>query len=335
MPFCPRCITFLTALFLSFLSTNSFAVDLFDMLKGMADADRQQNYQGIFIIRKSDDLSTLRVTHGMDDNDVWESLETLDGESRKVVRHNNRVVSVYPERELVTIRHADKKQSLHPRLPDNIDQLDLFYSINRLDDSRIANHQAIVLDLLPKDQYRYGYRYWVDKNTGMLLRCDLVSDNNTIIEQMMFTSLDYLATAPVQAFDLQQFGQYKQQILDEPEIEVQQNADMIWTVNRVPKGFVLTKSSMRYSQPAIAHNNNLLEKVPPDLLHMVYSDGLASVSVFIEKKQEGAKHLDGALTMGAVNAFGNAIGDYFATVVGVVPVKTVQSMAQSLVKIER
>lgn len=332
---CIRCYTVFAAFFLSFLSTNSSAADLFDMLKGMADADRKQNYQGTFIIRKFDDLSTLRVTHGMDNNDVWESLETLDGEPRKVVRHNNRVVSVYPERELVTIRHTEKRQSLHPQLPQNIDQLDLFYSINRLDDNRIANHQAIVLDLLPKDQYRYGYRYWVDKNTGMLLRCDLISENNTIIEQMMFTSLDYLATAPAQAFNLQQFEQYQQQILDEPEIEVQQKADMIWTVNRVPKGFVLTQSSMRYSQPALAHNNNLREKVPPDLLHMVYSDGLASVSVFIEKKQQGAKHLDGALSMGAVNAFGNAIGDHYATVVGVVPEKTVQSMAQSLVKIER
>jgi len=328
----PRFSTVCVALCLYSISPSSFAVDLFDMLKGMSDADQKQNYQGTFILRKSDELSALHVIHGVDDNGDWESLESLDGEPRKIVRHNNRVVSVYPERELVTIRHTDTTQSLHPRLPDNIDQLDPFYSMTRLDDDRIANHPALVVDLLPKDQYRYGYRYWVDKDTGMLLRCDLISENNTAVEQMMFTSLNYLATAPVQAFQLQQFEHYKQQLLDEPEIDVQQETEAVWKVNQLPKGFVLTKSNMRYSQLALARKNDSMDKIPPDLLHMVYSDGLASVSVFIEKNEGEAKHIQGALSMGAVNAFGNAIGDYFATVVGVVPEKTVQSMAQSLVK---
>ncbi len=144
------------------LTGNSFATDLFDMLKRMSDADRNQNYQGTFILRKSDNLSTLRVTHGVDDNGVWESIEALNGEPKKVLRHNNRVVSVFPDRELVTIRHTDENRSLHPQLPKNIDQLELFYSINRLSDDRIANKLTLVVDLLPKDQYRYGYRYWVE-----------------------------------------------------------------------------------------------------------------------------------------------------------------------------
>ena len=179
------------ALFLSLLSANSFAADLFDMLKRMSDADQNQNYQGTFILRKSDKLSALQVTHGVDDKGVWESLEALDGEPRKVLRHNNRVISIFPDRKIITIRHSDKKQPLHPQLPDNIELLEQFYAMNRLDDDRIANHSSLVVDLLPKDKFRYGYRYWVDKDTGMLLRCDLVDEDNLVVEQMMFTSLDY------------------------------------------------------------------------------------------------------------------------------------------------
>jgi sigma-E factor negative regulatory protein RseB len=99
-----------TALFLYLLSTNSFAADLFDMLKRMSDADQNQNYKGTFILRKADKLSALHVTHGVDDKGVWESLEALDGEPRKVIRHNNRVISIFPDREIITIRHSDKKQ---------------------------------------------------------------------------------------------------------------------------------------------------------------------------------------------------------------------------------
>ena len=306
------------------------------MLKRMSDADQNQNYQGTFILRKSDDLSTLRVTHGVNDSGVWESLETLNGEPRKVIRHNNRVISIFPDRELLTIRHTEKKQSLHPQLPDNIEQLELFYSMTRFDDDRIANHPVLVVELLPKDQYRYGYKYWVDKNSGMLLRCDLVTENadkeKMVVEQMMFTSLDYLTETPAQTFELQQFERFKQELLDEPEIDVQHSSEIVWKVNRLPEGFMLTQSTMRYSQAAAIHNNSAENKTA-DLLHLVYSDRLASVSVFIENRQKQDEHLQGASSMGAVNAFGNPVGDYFITVVGEVPVKTVQLMAQSTVKL--
>ena len=322
------------AFFLFLISTNSFAGDMFEMLQRMSEADQKQNYQGTFILRKSDNLATLQVTHGSDENGVWESLEALNGEPRKVVRHNNKVVSVYPKLELVTVRLNVKDQSLHQQLPENINQLELFYSIRQLPDDRIATHQTLVVDLIPNDKLRYGYRYWVDKNTGMLLRCDLVAEDNTVVEQMMFTSLDYLAQAPAPSFDLKQFQHYRQQLLEEPEIDVKNETPLQWVINTLPKGFMLRQSTMRYSQTSAAASAADQNSGQPDLLHLVYSDGLASVSVFIEKNQGSEKHLQGSSSMGAVNAFGNPVGDYFVTVVGEVPVKTVQAMALSTVKIK-
>jgi len=327
-------------LFFFFFSTSATAGDLFDMLQRMAGADQEQSYQGIFILRKSDSLSTLKVTHGNDEDGVWESLEALNGEPRKVVRRNNRVVSVFPGRKLVTIRHNADKKPLHPQLPENIEQLEQFYSIQRLADDRIANHQTLVVDLLPNDKLRYGYRYWVDKSTGMLLRCDLVDEDDSVVEQMMFTSLEYLPQAPASAFDLQQYEHYQQQLLDEPVADVSNSAPLQWVINTLPKGFMLTQSTMRYTQSSLLANVESTKQsgqasAQPDLLHMVYSDGLASVSVFIEKKQGNEVHLQGAATMGAVNAFGNSVDDYFVTVVGEVPEKTVRSMAQSAVRVEQ
>jgi len=321
------------ALFFLSISSNSFAGHLFNVLQRMSDADQAQNYQGTFILRKSDDLSTLRVTHGSDEKGIWESLEALNGEPRKVVRRNNKVVSVFPDRELVTIRTNARKQPLHWQLPENIKQLENSYSIKQLADDRIANHPTLVLDLVPNDKLRYGYRYWVDKNTGMLLRCDLVSEDDTVVEQMMFTSLDYLPQTPTPPFDLKQFQYYEQQVLDEPEIKVEQPASTQWAIRELPRGFMLTQSKMRYSQLSVARNVTEQKNRHPDLLHLVYSDGLASVSVFIEQNQGTEKHLQGASSMGAVNAFGTPVGDYFVTVVGEVPMKTVKSMAQSAVRL--
>ena len=329
----PGLLSFSLALGLSMglYSGNSFSGDLFDVLKRMSDADQKKNYQGTFILRKSDNLSTLQVTHGVDDKGVWESLEALNGEPRKVLRHNNRVISIYPGRELVTIRHTAKNKPLHQQLPDNLDQLESYYSIHRLNDDRIAGQETLVIDLKPKDSFRYGYRYWIDTNSGMLLRCDLMTEDNRVVEQMMFTSVKYLPEAPVQQFDLQQYQGYVQQVMDEPVLQVPQGEAQRWKVNNLPSGFMLTHSTMRYSQLASIHKNNSEPEEHPDLLHLAYSDGLASVSVFIELNLNEADHMKGASSMGAVNAFGQSVDGYFVTVVGEVPMKTVQAMAQSII----
>lgn len=312
---------------------KKFAHDLFDMLQRMSDADQKRNYRGTFILRKSDDITTLQVTHGKDEKGEWESLEALNGEARTVLRHGNQVLTVFPERELVTSRHVKDNRALHATLPDNIDQLALFYTLNRLSDDRIANHQALVVDLLPKDIYRYGYRYWIDKDTGMLLRCDLLTEDNSVVEQMMFTSLQYLDEAPQPSITLAELSHFRQQLLDEVTTDVTNQVSQQWVINRLPSGFMLTQSTMRHSVPSSQlhgdPSGSSISGIKPDLLHMVYSDGLASVSVFIEKNMGEEHHLHGASSMGAVNAYGNAIGNHFVTVVGEVPVITVQVMAQS------
>ena len=221
-----------------------------------------------------------------------------------------------------------KRQSLHSPLPENLGKLGSFYTIQQLPDDRVADHQTLVIHLLPNDGFRYGYRYWIDKNTGMLLRCDLVAGDEKVIEQMMFTSLDYLPHSPVSSFDLEQFDNYQQQQQDEPEVEIKDGAAPEWVVNMLPKGFMLTQRTLRYS-----NSSNRVEGKKPDLLHLVYSDGLASVSVFIQKNEGIEKHLLGVSAMGAVNAYGNLVAGYSITVVGEVPVATVQAMAQSVVKV--
>lgn len=167
----------------------------------------------------------------------------------------------------------------------------------------------------------------------MLLRCDLVSEDNKVIEQMMFTSLEYLMEASSHGFDLQQFSRFNQQVIDEPEIDQSSDIKIEWQVQQLPDGFMLTRNTMRYLQPLAANDDKSTVGDSPDLQHLVYSDGLASVSVFIEKNKGDGQHVRGASSMGAVNAYGSSIGDFFVTVVGEVPTKTVQLIAQSAVKL--
>lgn len=308
----------LTACLSGFLTNDAVAGDVSDLLKKMTTASETLNYRGVFVLRKSDMLTTMRIVHGADSRGVWESLESLNGETRKVIRFNEEVTSIYPKRKLLTISHNKDKVSLHPTLPENLDKLEAYYKISRLKDERIADHGAAVLDVMPNDNYRYGYRYWLDTDTGVLLKCDLLNEKGAIVEQMMFTVLEYLPQTPALAFspvDRKNYKArgYKIRQLDSGRIVVDKAS---WHVTKLPDGFMLTQSSERKSKGA-------------ETQHLVYSDGLASVSVFIERGKKSHHRLDGVSSMGALNAYGTRSGEYFITVMGEVPVSAVMQIAQS------
>ncbi|MCK5001386.1 MAG: MucB/RseB C-terminal domain-containing protein [Gammaproteobacteria bacterium] len=303
------------ALFLfACLSAPAIASEVSDLLKKMTDADRQLNYQGVLVLRKSNDLVAMRIEHASDDRGIWESMVSLNGEARRVVRVNDEVTSVYPERQLLTVTHSKNKHTLHPALPANLQKLESYYTINRLKDDRIADREAVVLDVVPNDAFRYGYRYWLDEKTGILLRCDLLSEKRHVLEQMMFTLLEYLPAAPVSAFSVIDRKGFKEKRLD-PIQPVQK--DPVWQVSDLPTGFMLTQSRVRQTRKG-------------EILHLAYSDGLASVSVFVEPTGAVHQKREGASMMGALNAYRTNVNQHFVTVVGEVPAMTVMQIAQSV-----
>lgn len=300
------------------LSNPVVASEVSDFLKKMTDADRQLNYQGVLVLRKANNLVAMRVKHGVDDRGIWESMMSLNGEARRVVRLNNKITSVYPERQLLTITHNADKQTLHPALPANFQKLEAYYTIRRLKNDRVADHEAAVLDVMPNDGFRYGYRYWLDAKTGVLLRCDLLNEKRHVLEQMMFTMLEYLPAAPTSAFAVIDREGFEEKRLDSVH-PVQKNP--AWQVNNLPDGFMLTQSRAR-------------QTVKGEVLHLAYSDGLASVSVFVEPVGAVHQKREGASMMGALNAYRSHINQHFVTVIGEVPAMAVMQIAQSVAPVK-
>ena len=309
-----RIILTLSLLLSACLSLPAMASDVSSLLKKMMNADGELSYQGILVLRKSDHMVAMSVEHGADDRGVWESMVSLNGEARRVVRMNDEVTSIYPERQLLTVSRSKSRHTLHPALPENLDKLEAYYTINRLKDDRVADRTAVVLDVVPNDVFRYGYRYWLDSDTGVLLRCDLLNEEKRALEQMMFTKLDYLSAVPASAFKEINRDGFEERILGQEPDAKQETS---WRVNKLPAGFMLTQSRVSQTKKG-------------EILHLAYSDGLASVSVFVESGRAAHKKLKGASTMGALNAYGIRIKKYFVTVVGEVPAQAVMQIAQSV-----
>jgi len=307
----------LVNVFILFLLSSAVQADPVDnLLDKMMQAMKMNNYEGTLVIRQNDKLQAMHVKHGMDDNGIWESLESLSGEARQMIRQNGKVTTIFPIRKLITVSHNQSSFPLHPQLPENRQALKKYYHLKLNGKDRVARKHAQILAVIPKDKFRYGYKYWLDKKTGLLLKCDLLDERGQVIEQLMFSDLNILARSPQSHVLMDQAKEYR--IVDIDQGKKNQILTQ-WKAQRLPAGFILKNAVMETS----SSGKGMVQ-------HMTYSDGMSSVSVFVEKQMSEKMALKGVSRMGAVNAFGLPVNQHHVTAIGEAPVATVRMIAESM-----
>jgi sigma-E factor negative regulatory protein RseB len=312
----------LNVLILFLLSSVAQADEVDALLDKMMHAMKMNNYEGTLVVRQKDKLQAMHVKHGMDENGMWESLESLSGESRQVIRQNNKVTTIFPDRKLITVSRSQTASPLHPQLPENRITLKKLYQLKLIGKGRVAKKNAQILAVIPKDRFRYGYKYWLDKETGLLLKCDLLDEQGKVIEQLMFSELNVLSDSPQSHSLIDKASDYQLVDLDKRKAEKKhenQNKSAQWKVQQLPSGFVLTRAVVKIS----SHGKGMVQ-------HLTYSDGMSSVSIFVEKDRPEKMALKGVSRMGAVNAFGLPVNNYHVTAIGEVPMATVRMIAESV-----
>ncbi len=289
-------------------------------LEAMAGAVHGLDYDGTFVYLHNDKLEAMRIIHQLDDTGVRERLVSLTGTAREVMRNNRQVTCIMPDSKSVMVGKSRPQQPF-PVVPRDLGSLDKHYRIESIGDDRIAGYLARIIAITPQDSYRYGYRFWIDKNSKMLLRSDLTGNDSKPIEQVMFTRLSI--GGPIADSELQPslagdgYTWYQQD--NGRAVPEQTAASPRWIVRRLPEGFELTNYQLKRMRPGSAATE-----------HMVYSDGLATVSVYVETGTAEEDIFAGLSSMGAMNAYGAMVDGHQVTVVGEVPAVTVEMMARSV-----
>ena len=302
------------------LLTQSVLADSIDnWLDKMGHASQQQNFQGTLVIRQQDKMQAIRVKQGVTSSGSWQTLESLTGEDQTIIRQNNKVTTIFPAKKLVTISDeltgAFDKGPLHPALPSNRNALRKLYDLEVGGQSRIANKMTQVIQMIPRDKHRYGYVFWLDQQSGLLLKCDLLDEKGKVLEQLMYSDLELLASTPKNLIDVDALKAYQKiRLMDE-----QDTPEQSWVASKLPIGFKLIRTVK------VNHHS----KSQPTY-HMVYSDGMASVSVFVENRDTIKKPVIGLSNMGPVNAYSAFMDDAYVTAIGEVPSATVHMIARSI-----
>ncbi len=178
----------------------------------------------------------------------------------------------------------------------------------------------VVIDIRPNDAHRYGYRLWLDEETAMPLRTVVADGLGRPVEQISFTQLEMprrIDPKEVEAsIDASGF-RWVRSARPAPEPRTTLAG---WRPLKLPPGFRLVASRVQ-TVPGVA--------LP--VQHLIFSDGFASISVFIEPGSPTGPAPPQASTVGSANAFTTFVAGHVVTAVGEVPLETVRDVATSVV----
>lgn len=295
-------------------------------LSQMAQAGRELNYRGRSILLNGDKLNTVEVIHGIVDGEPWERIIHLTGSPSEILRRGQQVSCLHPESSKnfkassTSTPHLDFAKRGGLKIPSH-------YMLRKGGPGRVAGRDAYRVDVLPKDKARYGYQFWLDKASGLLLKSVTVDRKGRGLEVFEFVSIDIGVDIAGDEFNpgegLKWIGQKAQSAqpkstqLDSTQ---QESPSYDWELAWIPSGFNVSDHEMRVIDGVTASTK-------------VFTDGLAAFSVFLEKIDTRFQS-EGSQTHGATTALSRRLpyegGEYLVTVVGEIPIETAMQIAMAV-----
>lgn len=289
------------------------------------DAAGHRNFQGTFVVSAGGNVSSSRIAHYCVGPNQFEKIESLDGPARQVYRHNDVVHTVWPKTREALVEQRDLLATFPALLQAGGDRIVDFYEVRSLGTDRMAGREADVMLLRAKDNWRFGYRLWADRDSGLLLRVEVLGEHGEVIESSAFSELNVgvkpapdSVLGPMRALD---GYRVQRPVLTPARLEAEG-----WTLRQGVPGFEQVRCVKRpLGGPAEAARDG---ETP--VLQAIYSDGLTHVSIFIEP-YSASRHPRGMHTViGSTQTLMRRQGDWWVTVVGDVPAATLRQFAGAL-----
>lgn len=290
------------------------------LLKVMAFAAHRTDYSGTFIYQSGNHVETSRITHIFDATGEHERLEGLDGEPREIIRSNDQVWCYLGDGK-VLVKKYDGVRTFPALLPEQLSALNENYVIRRGDEDRVAGLHAHTLDFIPRDNLRYARKMWTHSDSGLLLKAVALDKPGHVIEQYAFTQLTIGGNIDrkwiVADKSIDKIRQQQHEAAD-PGTAVAAEISG-WQVGALPAGF----------RKILEMRRDLRGGKEP-VTHLVFSDGLAGISVFIESLANKPELRPGLYSQGVIQIYSKVVDNNLLTVVGEVPPHTVLQVADSI-----
>lgn len=300
-------------------STSTRSVN--QWLNRMHEASRQRAYTGTLVVSAGSVMSASRIWHVCDGVQQMERIETLTGAPRTTIRRNNEVITFVPDAKMAWIEERESLGLFPELLRTPANAIPQHYEVRENGVQRVAGHVADVVEILPRDALRFGFRIWSEQKTGLVVKLQTLGEGNAVLEQLAFSELQL--DAPVRMDKLRKMMKdtrgYEviRPVLKKTTAEAEG-----WRFKEAVPGFLPMSCHTR--EPPDGQN---LSSAP---MQCIFSDGLASVSLFVEPLDASRHGADTRAVMGATHSLGMRLGTHWLTVLGEVPPATLQRFALAL-----
>ncbi len=276
------------------------------------DASRHRAYTGTFVVTVGNEMASARIWHVCDGEQQMERVESLTGAPRSTFRRNNHVVTFFPDTKVARSEERESLGIFPNFLKSNDSAIAEFYNIKMLDAERVAGIEAEVVQLIAKDALRYSYRIWTERKSGLVVKLQTLDATGRVIEQAAFSELNLDAPVKMEklAAMMNNTAGHK---LEQVEMSKTTAIAQGWTMPRSVPGFASVSCFKR-----------------TDTMQWIFSDGLATVSLFVEPFDRKRHTQEGVWAMGATQTLTKRMDDWWLTAVGEVPAPTLKVFAQQL-----
>jgi sigma-E factor negative regulatory protein RseB len=297
-----------------------------EWLMRIHEAARHRNFQGTFVVSGGGGaVSSARIAHYCEGPNQYERIDSLDGQTRHVFRYNELVHTLWPQARLAMVEQRDLINSFPALLQVGDDRIADFYDVQPAGLDRVAGHEASVLVVRPRDEYRFGYRLWAEKRSGLLLRADVLGDKGELLETSAFSDVAINVRSQPDTV-LQPMRKLDGYRIVRPTLTPTRLEAEGWTMRQPVAGFRQV-SCVKRPLDSVGDGD---PGTGTDAVQTIYSDGLTYVSVFIEPFSSERHTRQMLTTMGATQTLMRRQGDWWITVVGDVPVATLKAFAGGL-----
>lgn len=303
-------------------ATPGVAVDPQELkawLTRIHNAANQRNFQGTFVVSSSGAMTSARIFHFYDGADQFERIEPLDGQARQMLRHNSVVHTLWALDKIALVEQRDVLNSFPSLLQDTGDHVADFYDVHLQPAERVAGHDANVLMLKPRDEFRYGYRLWTDKQSGLLLRAEVLNAMGEPLETSAFSDVT-IGVRSQPEMVLQPMRQLANYRVVKPQLTPTRLEAEGWKLRKTVAGF-RQLSCVRRPLDALSS----ADRKAPSMIQAVFSDGITNVSLFIEPYSADRHPRPAVTVVGATQTLMSRQGDSWITVVGDVPKVTLRA----------
>jgi len=284
-------------------------------LDRMAVAVQSTSYEGTVIRIKDDSAEALKIVHTVKDGVIREKVVAQEGDGLEIIRIGNEVHCILPDRKSVLVEEWNNQSSLFSTLPNSDIRFGNEYDLVFMGAERVAGREAIRIAIRPHDAFRYAHQIWLDTETGFPLQTQLISEG-IAIEQVKFAEIalnhEIHASALEPSYSTKDFTW-----LQQTSGHAGTNIETTWVSDELPAGF-----------KAVSTHEEIMSGTDEVVTHILFSDGLANVSVFIAANS--GELASGPARVGGSNSFSVERGEFEITAIGEVPAITVKQIATTM-----